>query len=125
MEIIPTPQSIADYCKSLSRKEIIVNRQYQRNNKVWPEIARSFLIETILLGYPIPKFFLYQKVDRTSKSSYREIVDGQQRTMAIEDFFNNQLRMSKKSEHKEFAGLTYDELPEQYQDKFLGYISGV
>ena len=60
---VQSPLTIADYCSAMSRHEIETNREYQRSDKVWPPAARSFLIETILLGYPVPKIFLFQKVD--------------------------------------------------------------
>ncbi len=59
MHIVESQMPIADYCVALERKEIVVNPEYQRSDKVWPPVAWPFLIETILLGYPIPKFFLY------------------------------------------------------------------
>ena len=82
MNIVPTGFTVVDFCHAMGRNEIIVNREYQRSDKVWPGSAQSYLIETIILGFPIPKFFLYQKTDLPSKKTYKEIVDGQQRSMA-------------------------------------------
>ena len=48
MHITSTDYTVADYCQAMERKEIIVNRAYQRSDKVWLPVARSFLIETIL-----------------------------------------------------------------------------
>ena len=63
--------TVADYCQAMSRhREIIVNRDYQRSDKVWPPAAKSFLIETILLNYPIPKLFLFQKTDLRSRRDF-------------------------------------------------------
>lgn len=121
MHIIVSTQSIADYCQGLVKSEILVNRNYQRSDKVWPDQARSFLIETILLGYPIPKFFLHQKIDIKSRKAFKEIVDGQQRSAAIRDFYNDELRISTKSEVEELAGRTYSELEEEHQANFLNY----
>jgi hypothetical protein len=74
INVVHTSYSVADYCQGMRRKEIIVNREYQRSDEVWPPAARSFLIETILLGYPIPKLSLYQIVDLRSRTSRREWV---------------------------------------------------
>lgn len=63
MHITSTNYTVADYCQAMSRNEMIVNRKYQRSDKVWPPVARSFLIETILLNYPIPKLSLFQRTD--------------------------------------------------------------
>jgi hypothetical protein len=121
MDLVESQFTIADYCVGLERNEILVNAEYQRSNKVWPIAARSFLIETILLGYPIPKLFLHQITDIRSRRTYKEIVDGQQRSRAIKDFFDDQLRLSTRAEAGEIAGRVYSELDDDYKQKFLNY----
>ena len=121
MHITPTNITVADYCQGMSRHEIIVNRKYQRSDKVWPPAAKSFLIETILLNYPIPKLFLFQKTDLTSRKTYKEIVDGQQRSQAVLAFYNDKLRLSRSCEIAEAAGKLYSELDEESQQTFLDY----
>jgi hypothetical protein len=121
MDVIESQLTVADYCAAFNRKEILVNQEYQRSSQVWPPAARSFLIETILLGYSIPKFFLHQKTDIRSRKSFKEIVDGQQRSKAIKDFFDDKLRLSPTIETPELVGLTYSELPDEYQERFLNY----
>lgn len=102
----------------MERHDIVVNRDYQRTDKVWPAAARSYLIDTMLLGYPIPKLSLYQKTDLKSRKTVKEIVDGQQRSAAILAFYNNEFRISGKSD---FTGKTFATLEEQEQHKFLEY----
>lgn len=58
---VQSPQIIADYCAAMDRSEIAPNPEYQRSDKVWPPAARSFLMETILLGYPIPRYSYFRK----------------------------------------------------------------
>jgi hypothetical protein len=125
MQITPSNWTVADFCKALERKEITVNRNYQRSDKVWPPAAKSFLIETILLGYPIPKLYFHQVTDLKSRNTIKEVVDGQQRSEAIFEFYTNNLSISKKSEVEEAAGRKYKELPEDLQQKFLAYSLGV
>ncbi|MDQ4044149.1 MAG: DUF262 domain-containing protein [Chloroflexota bacterium] len=122
MQLIPTNKTVADFCAELDSNVTIVNREYQRNDQVWPPSAQSFLIETILLGYPVPKLALYQKTDRVSRRTVNEIVDGQQRTAAIKAFYDNELRLTKNLEVcAEAAGCRYDDLSEDLQARFLGY----
>lgn len=118
---VQSPLTIADYCAAINRHEIAPNNEYQRSDKVWPPAARSFLIETILLGYPIPKIFLFQKIDLKSKKTIKEIVDGQQRSKAIYEFFQNKLRLSSQSEIDTARGKTYDELDDELKGRFLNY----
>jgi hypothetical protein len=121
MHIIPTNYSVAEYCAGMLRKEIVVNREYQRSDKVWPPAARSFLVETILLGYPIPKLSLYQVTDIKSRKTMKEIVDGQQRSLTILDFYNDKFHLPKRSGVDEGAGKAYSELSEELQQAFLNY----
>ena len=121
MIIQPTNYTVADYCAAMQRKEIMVNSDYQRSDKVWPPAARSFLIETILLNYSMPKLSLYQVTDVKSRKTYKEIVDGQQRSKTIIDFYNDKLRLSKLSEIDEAAGKLYSQLDDEYKQRFLDY----
>jgi len=121
MQVVSTGMTVADYCKAMERNELVVNREYQRSAKVWPDTARSFLIETIFLGYPIPKLSLFQVTDLKSKKSYKEIVDGQQRSAAIFDFCSNNLRLSRTLESDGIAGRTYEELEDPDKQRILDY----
>ena len=121
MNIVPTNMTVVDYCTAMDRSEIIVNRNYQRSDKIWPAAAKSYLIETILTGFPIPKLSLYQKVDLKSRKTFKEIVDGQQRSMTVLEFLNDQFVLSKSLRTVEVAGKTYNELDPEYQQRFLDY----
>ena len=113
--------NVADYCQGLERKEYLVNRDYQRSDRVWPTAARSFFIETILLDFPTPKMWLHQRLEMPSRKTVKEIVDGQQRSKAILDFYQNRLRLSKTILYDSFAGRTLTELDDEYQAQFLNY----
>ena len=66
--------------------------QYQRT-PVWNEAKKQLLIDSILRGYDLPKFYLC-----SSNPPYEhEIVDGQQRLNAIWEFCNNEYPLSKIS----------------------------
>lgn len=121
MQIVPTSMTVADYCHGMDRGEIVVNHEYQRSDKVWPLVARSFLIETILMGFPIPKLFLHQVTDVKSRKTVKAIVDGQQRSAAIKEFFAGTLRLSPSLDLEDAAGRTYPELTEDLQSEFLNY----
>ncbi len=121
MKVYPTPMAVADYCLAMSRSEIIVNRNYQRSDQVWPQAAKSYLIETMLLGYPVPKLYLYQVLDLRSRKTYKEIVDGQQRSVTIFQFYNGELRLDNILETSEICGKIYSELDPEFKTAFLEY----
>jgi hypothetical protein len=119
MQVAVTTFTVADYCRMMKARQVTVNREYQRTNKVWPPSARSYLIDTILCGYPIPKITLFQSTDRETRTTVKEIVDGQQRSRAILDFFDDKLRITTSK--SDFAGKTYDQLEANVQHSFLDY----
>jgi hypothetical protein len=122
MNLTSTQMTIAEYCDQLQSNSIIINRDYQRSPKRWPPAARSFLIDTILQGYPIPKIILAQQTDLASRRTRKEVVDGQQRSMAISDFYRNRLTISGDSD---FAGKTFSDLDEPKQQAFVDYALGI
>ena len=113
--------TVADYCNANQRQEVQVNRRYQRNAKVWPARAQSYLIETILLGFPVPKLALHQQTDLRSRKTIKYVVDGQQRTNAIVDFFNGKLTLSRSLELEAARGKSIDDLNEDLLEAFLAY----
>jgi hypothetical protein len=50
MQVTPSKFTVAEYCQQMAENKIIVNREYQRSDKVWPPAAWSYLIETVLLN---------------------------------------------------------------------------
>ena len=69
---------ISDIVQWSSKGELDLSPKYQRNS-VWNEKAKAYLMDTIIRGLPIPPIFLRQKVDINTKTTSREIIDGQQR----------------------------------------------
>jgi hypothetical protein len=114
--------SIADLLEWFKKKRLKINPEFQRRD-VWTPDARSYLIDTILHQLPLPKIFMRTKIDLRTQTSYREIVDGQQRLRAIFDFATGKLTLNKRAE--DFVGLTYEQLDDQRQKDFLNYTVGV
>jgi len=110
--------TVAEYVSQMTRHEIRVNHEYQRSPKVWPTAARSYLIETMLLGFPIPKLTLYQRTEVQTRSTIKEIVDGQQRSQAILDFVNDAYRLGANTAYR---GRQFSQLDEEDQHKLLSY----
>ena len=106
----------------MDSKRLVINRDYQRSDRVWPTPARAYLIDTILRGYPIPKIYLRTKIDSATRRSYWELVDGQQRLEAIRAYANDEFPLGNRPEsYQEFAGLKYSGLDEEGKQKFLQY----
>jgi len=90
-------------------KEIIIPG-FQRRY-VWKLTQASRLIESFLLGLPVPPVFLYR--DRASQELL--VVDGQQRLKTVVGYFEGQFpdtdtRFSLRGIRPEWDGLTFDQL---------------
>lgn len=69
------------------RKELILAPKYQREN-VWDSKQKSELIESILMGIPIPIIYLFETREGT-----KQVIDGRQRISTILDFFNGKFEL--------------------------------
>lgn len=69
------------------RKDLILNPEFQRNN-VWDDTQKSELIESILMGIPIPVIYLFE-----NQMGQKQVVDGKQRITAVTEFLNNKFKL--------------------------------
>jgi hypothetical protein len=122
MNISSSTYSISEIKDMLERRDLVVNEEYQRAPRLWPSGPRSYFIDTILCEFPFPKLYFYEFLDRNRKTK-REIVDGQQRVLTIVDFVADKFRLGNASAN--YSGRRFSELPEEVQEKFLGYAVAV
>lgn len=114
--------SINDFLEWHSNEQLEYNPFFQRR-PVWSPSAKSYLMDTIIRGKPIPKVFLRQKIDIGTRKSVREVVDGQQRLRTIIGFVNNEFAISRKHNSK-FGGKKFsdlDSIEEGIQAQILNY----
>src|ERR1700744_4565967 len=87
--------SINDFVQWSSQNQLVLNPQFQRR-AVWSDKAKSYLIDTIVRGKPIPKIFIRQKLNVTTKTSVREVVDGQQRLRTILSYVKDGFPLARR-----------------------------
>ncbi len=119
MKIQSKIYSISDFYSWERKEELNLQPRFQRR-KSWSPTARSFLIDTIIRGLPIPKIFVREQIDLKKKTTIRDVVDGQQRLSAILDFIKGNLTI-KKAHNKELGDLTFEKMDEDIQKDFLSY----
>lgn len=116
----PREYPINDFRGWYERNELILSPKFQRR-KVWSGKAKSYLIDTILRGLPIPPVFIREKIDPSTSRTIREVIDGQQRLRAILEFLNDSFKVSK-IHNEEYGGKYFSELPDDTKKEFLKYL---
>ena len=110
----PADYTLTSYLDKWESKQLIIP-EFQRNY-VWGQVQASKLIESFLLGLPVPAVFLYKQ--RMTKKLF--VIDGQQRIFSTIRFLKNEFdeRIFRlKGVNKKWEGKTFAELdePERYQ----------
>ena len=97
--------------KVYKRRDRIEMPEFQRE-EVWTEEQKRRLIDTVLRGWHLPKFY-FRKVD----DGAFECVDGQQRLAAVFEFYDGNLKLAPADARK-YGGATYAKLKADYSDSF-------
>jgi uncharacterized protein with ParB-like and HNH nuclease domain len=79
------PIIIQDIINLNNRKELDLRPWYQRR-VVWTPQQQAYLINTILEQKPVPSIYIRHSIDIGSGKSIREVVDGQQRLVAVLEY---------------------------------------
>jgi Protein of unknown function DUF262 len=101
------------------RHELQLAPGFQRR-RVWTLSGKSYLIDSILRGMPLPQFFIRERVLPREKRTIREVIDGQQRLSTIMAYVAGEFTVLP-IHNRDFAGTTFERLPEESQTRFLFY----
>lgn len=110
-----TVRNIAWFNKTHNDGELDMKPPFQRN-PVWVDKQKSFLIDTILNGFPIPEIYMQETVTASGKSKYI-VVDGQQRIRSVLEFIEGKFSMNGK-DSPDYADMRFDDLAKE-QKKLL------
>jgi hypothetical protein len=123
MKVEEAKYSVAEVVDWLRRRELVVNKEYQRGGGLWPVSAKSYFIDTILKSFSFPKVYFHERIDKETKRPRREIVDGQQRLSTILEFVNGEFALGSNASKN--VGKHFAELTEEEQDAFWAYTVSV
>jgi Protein of unknown function DUF262 len=105
------------------RDNIDMNPVYQRRSGLWTEPDRSFLIDSIINEFDIPKIYIadftYVNTPLNKSKKQYAVIDGKQRLGAIFDFFDGKLLLDQKMKYFKdislvLGGLSYRDLKSRY-----------
>ena len=101
------------------RRELTLAPSFQRR-RVWSPRGKSFLIDSILRGMPLPQFFVREMVLPREKRTIREVVDGQQRLSTILAYLSDDFTVLPVHSDQ-YARVHFSDLPEDTQRNFLSF----
>lgn len=99
-----------------------------QRDTVWKLPQKQLFMDSILRGYPIPPLYAERYTDEDenneAKRSY-SVLDGKQRCTTLKAFLDNEFKLADdadpveddEDELVEIAGMTYDDLPEDLQQR--------
>jgi hypothetical protein len=99
-------EKLPNFVDALSRPDYMEVRPFYQRRTRWDEVRQSKLIESFIINIPVPPIFLYEK----AYNSY-EVMDGQQRITAIDDFYKNKFALKGLDLWPELNGKKYSDLP--------------
>lgn len=103
--------SLALLYERLHYNEIEIQPEYQRQDRIWPTDRKSKLIESILMGLPLPIFYFGER----SNDNW-VIIDGLQRLTTIQDFMRNDfcLKLEDDSTVAELDGKYFSDFDRKF-----------
>lgn len=126
IKITDTKMPIQNIVRRIRLKKINMLTEFQREGNLWNVKAQSRLIESIIIGFPIPSFYF----DCSNDSSWL-IIDGLQRLSTLENFIIKERVKDDDDEYvfrlqdleylPEYNGKTFSELPTEIQFQIEDY----
>lgn len=97
-------------------KEINLNPEFQRNKGLWDRKKQSRLIESILMGIPLPLFYFAE-----NNGGGLSVVDGLQRLHTITEYFKNEFKLQDLTYISGVKGKYFKDLPREHQARIERY----
>ncbi len=106
--IVPTDINIKDFSEF---SEMYVTRPPYQRKSVWTKKKKQSLMDSLFRRYYIPKLVI-REVRLSDTQTVSEIIDGQQRIITVQEFFENQYPLPKtlSSLYDKLPGLFYEDL---------------
>jgi len=96
--------------RRIKSEAINLKPDFQRNESVWSKVAKSRLIESLLIRIPIPAFYF----DASDDNCWL-VIDGLQRLSTIRDFVMDKMPLVGLEFLHNMEGKTYSKLPPSLQ----------
>ena len=131
LSVQKTQYKVRDFLSWQRDGSLVLTPRFQRRG-VWNPRAKSYLIDTIVKGLPIPIIFLRDQTPKLGTIDHkREVVDGQQRLRTLISYIDSTFLRDYKPDRDEFqvmaihnpelANRNFWELPAELRQRILDY----
>jgi uncharacterized protein with ParB-like and HNH nuclease domain len=120
-QVSPTVSLLFD---RVLHNEIDLKPEYQRKDRIWPAKDRARLIESILLGLPLPAFYFAERANKDPNASIDfdwVVIDGLQRTTTLIDFMQGEFALKELKQLPQYETFKYKDLPRKEQRRIREY----
>lgn len=111
-------KTVVWFKKASDSGDLQMTPPFQRN-PVWTNPQKSYLIDSILNGFPIPEIYMQEFVDESGNERH-VIIDGQQRIRACLEFIEGRYEI-KEEESPSWGGMCFDDLSPEDKKKIYSY----
>jgi len=122
--------SVSDFLDWQRDGTLDLSPAFQRRS-VWKPGAKSYLVDTVHRGLPVPLIFLRQRLDLDTQRTVREVIDGQQRLRTLFSFIDHSVlsdwdegqdSFTVRQDHSPtLAGKSFSKLPPDARSRILSY----
>lgn len=130
VEIARTQYKLSDFISWQRAGVLRLSPSFQRR-PVWKPDAKSYLVDSVVRGLPVPVIYLRERLDLERQETIREVVDGQQRLRTLLGFVSEALLRDfepardrfvvKKLHNPEVSGIAFGRLPDDIKKRILNY----
>ena len=116
MSVSPADPTLELLAAQISRHDIII--PFYQRRFVWTIEQSSKLVESFLMGLPVPQVFLY-----VNSESQLEVIDGQQRLLSVKYFFDGYFGEPDRSGRRQIFKLKNLAQRSEYNEKTFSELS--
>lgn len=107
--VMNTDWTIDTLNNQITKGNIDLQPSFQRRS-AWDDIRKSKLIESMIVGIPVPSIVLAENKERKGRFI---VIDGKQRLVSINDFYKEGFKLKKLEIRPDLNNKSYSELPEE------------
>ena len=118
-----TTRDVATLLQLEKSGQLKLQPEFQREG-VWPKAAKSYFIDSILNGRPIPPIYMQRTTSAQTGRTEFSVIDGQQRIRAVKEFLEDGFALTELGENSvaaAFRGKKFSKLPPEMQQRLWNF----